>query len=139
MEPSNFIEQQYRLMLHISQIHSQIANKHGLSLNAMWCFLALDERHILTQRDLAQHFNLSKSTIHSITQELLRKHCIQIVPGSNKKEKHLIPTSNSCSLRSAIIEDLSNYEGDFLNFFGEATLVQTERLIHQMIGYKHPN
>lgn len=101
--------------------YAAIAQKYGLTYNALLLFYIIGENDNVTQKLICDSLCLSKSTIHSTLSDLLKRGYVMLMPGGNKKEKYIVLTEAGTLLAQQIQTEVILFEKTVLRLFGKAS------------------
>lgn len=79
------VKQLSYIINNINVVYGKLAQKHGISYNALLILSVLDEK-ICTQKEICDTLLLPKSTVHSILLEYIKKGYMTLEAGSNKRK-----------------------------------------------------
>lgn len=120
-----------KAMAKIDEAYHSIAQKHGLSYNALMLFYCILETENLTQKQVCSALYLSKSTVHSMLLDLQKKDYLILTSGNNKKEKFIVLTEKGNILANAIVKDTDILENAVLEHYGlEKSLYYVQEAEH---------
>lgn len=110
------------LLLLSDTAYTEIARQNGLTYNALMALYMLDDDPQTTQKDICDTLHLSKSTVHSIIQDLSGHGLVYLTAGSNKKEKYIALTEQGAQLLDKIMVQTTRIEYAALQAFDEKEL-----------------
>ncbi len=93
----------------INVVYGKLAQKHGISYNALLILSVLVEK-ICTQKEICDTLLLPKSTVHSILLEYIKKGYMTLETGSNKKEKLICFTESGKIYAKQIMDNVRSVE-----------------------------
>lgn len=105
----------------IDLLYATIAQKHGLTYNALMIFYLIDESENVTQKQICDELHLPKSTVHNILLDFIKRDYVTLAEGSNKKEKFIVTTQVGNQCFSMILEETHRVEKNVLDELGEET------------------
>ena len=127
------IHQMYYVINGITASYGTLAKRYGLNYNTLMALYTLEERERCTQKDLCEALQLSKSTIHSMTLNFIKKNLLTTrTDPANKKEKLLCLTSEGKAFLDRITSDLHKVEERALGAIGEE---MCEKLVQSNIAF----
>ena len=103
------VKQLSYIINNINVVYGKLAQKHGISYNALLILSVLDEK-ICTQKEICDTLLLPKSTVHSILLEYIKKGYMTLEAGSNKKEKLIYFTESGKIYAKQIMDNVHSVE-----------------------------
>lgn len=90
-------------------VYGKLAQRYGLNYNSLMLLYALDEGYH-TQKELCEQLQLSKSTVHSILFDFIKKGYMYLDEGANRKEKTIMLTEAGYTYMHSILDEINVIE-----------------------------
>ena len=111
----------------VDAAYAVIAKKYGLTFNALMILYLIDVSDNISQRRVCDELFLSKSTVHSVLLDLIKRDYVALVDGNNKKEKFIVTTPTGNELSQEILGETYLMEKRVLDAIGvESCVILTE-------------
>ena len=122
----------------VNTSYSIIAKQYGLTYNTLMALYMIEEGEGITQKNICDALYLSKSTVHSMLGDLIKKGYVLLGEGDNKKEKYILFTPEGNTFFAQIRKTTDSFEREVLEFIGEEgtmqLLQQAERTAEFMLA-----
>lgn len=119
MDTRKIMARMTELLLLSDTAYAEIAKQNGLTYNALMVMYMMDGGAQTTQKDVCDALHLSKSTVHSIIQDLTKRGFVALTVGRNQKEKIIAPTEQGARLLAKILGQTARIEDTALHAFTE--------------------
>lgn len=103
---------------HIDLAYATIAKKYGLTFNALMTVCLIAESDNVTQKLICDTLHLPKSTVHSILLDFIKQGYVELIAGSNKKEKFIVFTEIGNQYFTKILKATWIFEDELLSSLG---------------------
>ncbi len=110
----------------ITKLYHDCAKSQGISYNTMTVLYALHQSQPCTQKKISEEWGLPKQSVNTIIRDFQKKGYIELLTGSNKKEKLVIFTDKGNTFANEILEPILAMEERILQRIGEEESRQVE-------------
>lgn len=127
-----------RTMATIDGAYAAIAKKYGLTYNGLMAACLIADTTAITQKQIGDALQLSKSTVHSILMDFVKQDQVVFTAGANKKEKYLHFTEAGTAFFAPVLKETDAFEERILSALGETAceqLVRTATELEEIIAH----
>ena len=103
----------------IEYLYGVWAKMHGMSYHTLMVLYVLQEHQPCTQKEITQHWLLTKQTVNTVIKDLETKGYVQLVAGRNQKEKLVTVTDTGMVYMKQVLDATEAMEKRVLLRLGE--------------------
>lgn len=119
MDIQNMMDEITSQNFRIEYLYGLWAKMHGMSYHTLMVLYVLQEHQPCTQKEITQHWLLTKQTVNTVIKDLEAKGYVELVAGRNQKEKLVKVTSSGQVYMDSVLTATAELEYRILGRLGE--------------------